>query len=560
MQYMDLDLIMANPWQTRTQVLPEHVRVLAASIKERFDANPEDPQCGLLQVPQARPHPDGAGLCQLAFGHHRLAAFQMLLDAGDQRFTQMPLQLSAFTDREMSDLAAIENAARADLSPVEKATAIQKRMADFKLSQLEAGQVFGYKSQGAVSNLLRLLDLPPEVQAKVTSGELPERAARQLIDVARVSPKAAIKAMTAALGVSEELRDRELDYQVGDALAHTARRLSDYSLPWPVDWPEQPISAEIVTLPVVAKFGEVAARKSASPHGDLQELRSCQGCPFRMKQRYDEWCTRPTCYDHKRVTYVALELQQLAKKLQVPVLAEAEVEAARCCFTGEYSDDQRDKVKRALDRRDASLRLCAFKNGNNNGWSRKSFTGSESIALASVDLPALLKVAEEDIVDHAEAQRRDREAHAQRVQTTRSILVRGAELLGVTLPKDAALLELLAFGAGYDLFECLDDGVPFAWLVKGVDETGEPDDLVDDMEGFKTLTVDQQRTLLMFHLLELAVGYSYLDKSEQARETVAEWARRLKVKLPANWHKLDGAAAKRGRPAKGAAKAKAKKA
>ncbi len=157
-ELVPLELIDSNPWQGRLDEDAVHVKALAEDIAENT----------LLQPGLGR---RVNGRVQIAFAHSRLAAFKFLDEsfgtrgngqAGDT-FALFPVILRELTDRQMSDYAAAENAKRKNLTAIETAQAIQKRIADFGLTQLEAGRPFGYTSQGAVANLLRLLELPPAV-------------------------------------------------------------------------------------------------------------------------------------------------------------------------------------------------------------------------------------------------------------------------------------------------------------------------------------------------------------------------------------------------------------
>jgi ParB family transcriptional regulator, chromosome partitioning protein len=163
--------IKANPYQARLADDPEHIQGIADSI--RTD--------GLLQTPLARRI---NGHYELAFGHSRLAAWQ-IAKPGEP----FPLEVRELTDRQMSDAAASENGRRKNLSAIETATAIERRIRDFKLSQLEAAKPFGYTSQGGVSNLLRLLKLPETVRAMVQDGRAVELIRRALVKIPKLRPE-----------------------------------------------------------------------------------------------------------------------------------------------------------------------------------------------------------------------------------------------------------------------------------------------------------------------------------------------------------------------------------
>lgn len=169
-----LDRIHPNPFQTRSAIHKDHIDRLAASIYEQ----------GLLQVPQAREKPRAPGQYQLVFGHSRLAAFQLLHQRhpDDERWARLPLIIVQLNDQLMFESCIAENASREDISPIARARALQTYIRMFDASQTEVGKLFGL-SQGAVSNLIRLLSLPDQVIEIVDRRILSERLARALLEV-----------------------------------------------------------------------------------------------------------------------------------------------------------------------------------------------------------------------------------------------------------------------------------------------------------------------------------------------------------------------------------------
>lgn len=191
---VSLDCIHPNPFQTRKVNNREHVERLAASIA----------QIGLQEPPQARAMPAKPGHYELVFGHTRFAAFQLLhkrhLD--EPRFARMPLYKVRLSDRQMFEGGVTENIDRQDISCIERALALKMYIEKFNATQKDCGRLFGL-SQGAVSNLLRLLRLPQPVIEIVQHGVLPERSARMLVNVA---PEDAIRIAKAAAQRDEDVR------------------------------------------------------------------------------------------------------------------------------------------------------------------------------------------------------------------------------------------------------------------------------------------------------------------------------------------------------------------
>jgi ParB family chromosome partitioning protein len=191
---VSLDCIHPNPFQTRRHMNPSHVEKLAASIE----------QMGLQEPPQARALPLKPGHYELVFGHTRFAAFRLLhkRHPNEPRFARMPLYKVRLTDRQMFEGGVAENIDRQDISCIERAVALKTYIEKFNATQKDCGRLFGL-TQGAVSNLLRLLRLPQPVVEIVQQGILPERSARMLVNLA---PEDAIRIAKAAAQRDEDVR------------------------------------------------------------------------------------------------------------------------------------------------------------------------------------------------------------------------------------------------------------------------------------------------------------------------------------------------------------------
>ena len=118
----------------------------------------------------------------------RLASGYYQIIAGERRWracrmagiSEVPVIIRELSDSEMTELALIENLQREDLSPVEEALGYQTLMEHYQFTQEEVSKSVG-KSRPAVTNALRLLHLPAEVLAMVSSGELSAGHARTLL-------------------------------------------------------------------------------------------------------------------------------------------------------------------------------------------------------------------------------------------------------------------------------------------------------------------------------------------------------------------------------------------
>lgn len=347
--------VYVNPWQPRTSDDAAHISALAEDIRIN----------GLLQYPVGRIHPQDVEAVQLAFGHSRFAAWQ-LAKPGEP----FPIDIRELSDRQMSDVAAAENAEdkRKNLSTIETAHAIQRRMADFDLNQFEAGAPFGYKSQSAVANLLRMLKLPEAIHPLIGEAGLPERHARGLINLARALPDQAQK-------IAEEVAKAESKDQIfEDELAHTLR---EYGQPM---W-DMPFEKEAI-LPV----DRVETAKKFL--GNIATLPVCKGCDFFISNERTEYCMRPGCYDLKCQAATWQEVERLGKKLKIAVIQEGE--KTQLIFDGSKSNQEQLAAK-ALAAKHESLRLAPYTKNDYNAYVRKRVLGAEHVELHTTDLTALKK-------------------------------------------------------------------------------------------------------------------------------------------------------------------------
>jgi len=157
-----LELIGPNPRQPRRDIDEGALVALADSLRER----------GVLQPVLLRPVPGGT--YELIAGERRWRAAQL---AG---FDTVPALVRAHDDAESLELALIENMAREDLNPVEEARACALLVEELGLTREDIGRRVG-RSRVAVSNLLRLLDLPDEVLELLAAGHLSEGHGRALL-------------------------------------------------------------------------------------------------------------------------------------------------------------------------------------------------------------------------------------------------------------------------------------------------------------------------------------------------------------------------------------------
>ena len=161
---IDLNNISANPKQPRTAFDEDQLTELALSIKE----------VGLLQPPVVRSI--GNGKYQLIMGERRFRAAKL---AG---LKSIPVIIRQTADDELLREALIENIHRSQLNPLEEGAAYQQLLNDFSYTHDELAAKLS-KSRPAITNTMRLLNLPPSVQRKVAAGVISAGHARALLSL-----------------------------------------------------------------------------------------------------------------------------------------------------------------------------------------------------------------------------------------------------------------------------------------------------------------------------------------------------------------------------------------
>ena len=160
-----LDLMQAGKYQPRTRMDEGSLYELAESIRSQ----------GIMQPILVRPI--GEGRYEIIAGERRSRAAKL---AG---LSEVPVLVKDVPDEAAAAMALIENIQREDLNPLEEAQALQRLIDEFDLTHAAAAEAVG-RSRAAVSNLLRLLELPAEIRALVQAGQLEMGAARALLPLA----------------------------------------------------------------------------------------------------------------------------------------------------------------------------------------------------------------------------------------------------------------------------------------------------------------------------------------------------------------------------------------
>ena len=191
---LPVDLIEPNPEQPRSSFEPAALDALAGSISS----------AGLLQPLIVRPL-DG-GRFELVAGERRWRAAQK---AG---LTKVPAVIRTSPEDERLQAALIENMVREDLNPVEEARACAALVDDLGISKEELARRVG-RSRAAISNLIRLLDLPDQVLKLLAKGDLTEGHGRAILQVTDQEARTRLAKRAAKEGWS--VRDTELHTRDG---------------------------------------------------------------------------------------------------------------------------------------------------------------------------------------------------------------------------------------------------------------------------------------------------------------------------------------------------------
>ncbi|TRW98782.1 ParB/RepB/Spo0J family partition protein [Paracoccus sp. M683] len=159
-----IEQLSPNPDQPRRDFQPEALQELAQSLKAR----------GVLQPLIVRPHPRDDGLYQIVAGERRWRAAQLA------QLHELPVIIKDLTDTEVLEIALIENIQRADLNAIEEAASFRQLMDRFGHTQEQLAEALN-KSRSHIANLLRLLNLPDQVQVWLKEGKLTAGHARALV-------------------------------------------------------------------------------------------------------------------------------------------------------------------------------------------------------------------------------------------------------------------------------------------------------------------------------------------------------------------------------------------
>jgi len=191
--YVKTISILENRFQPRQNYDEAKLEDLKASIKEK----------GVLQPILVRKHENGY---EVVAGERRLRAAKAL------GIEQVPVIIKNVTDREALVLALVENIQREELNAIEEAMGFKRLMEEFQFTQEAIAEAIG-KDRSTVTNLLRLLRLPDEIQKHVADAKLSMGHARALLSL----EDASIQKKMARVIIEKELSVRQVEELVKNA-------------------------------------------------------------------------------------------------------------------------------------------------------------------------------------------------------------------------------------------------------------------------------------------------------------------------------------------------------
>ena len=187
---IDPGLVDPNPWQPRSVVDDAGLAELTASLGEH----------GLVQPIVVRARGDRY---QLIAGQRRLAAARRL------SWAKVPVRVLDVDDRQMSEIAIVENLQRRDLDALEKATSFKSYLSAWGCTQDELAKRLSI-DRSTVTNLIRLLELPEAVQQRLRAGEISMGHARALLSLGDEHEQVSLAGRIVAEGLSVRAIESEV--------------------------------------------------------------------------------------------------------------------------------------------------------------------------------------------------------------------------------------------------------------------------------------------------------------------------------------------------------------
>ena len=243
---LPVDLLQRGKYQPRLDMRAESLQELADSIKVQGVVQP------IVVRPLGAPGIGESQRYEIIAGERRWRAAQM---AG---LGEIPAVIRHIPDEAAIAVALIENIQRENLNPLEEARALERLITEFELTHQEAAEAVG-RSRASVSNLLRLLELAPEVSELLEKREIEMGHARALLALTNRRQQAELGALIAKQALS-----------VRDAEASVRRILQPAAAKADGDGPSRDPNVHRLEQELADKLGaKVAIRHSAGGKGQL---------------------------------------------------------------------------------------------------------------------------------------------------------------------------------------------------------------------------------------------------------------------------------------------------
>ncbi len=239
LRQLPVEWLQRGLYQPRREMDPAQLEDLAGSIRAQ----------GVVQPIVVRPLMGEAQRYEIIAGERRWRAAQM---AG---LYEIPALIRQIPDQTALAVALIENIQREDLNPMEEATALQRLIDEFNLTHQSVAEAVG-RSRTAVTNLLRLLGLQPEVRRLLEHGDLEMGHARALLSLAESDQQE----------VARQVVDRRLTVRETEALV---KRLQEGKPHSPVAKPQNPDVARLQQQLAERIGASVAIQQGSRGKGQL---------------------------------------------------------------------------------------------------------------------------------------------------------------------------------------------------------------------------------------------------------------------------------------------------
>lgn len=257
-QRVSLDQIVPSPLQPRKEFMPEQLAELMDSIREH----------GIIQPLIVR---SVNGKMELIAGERRFRASREL------GLKEVPIIVRHASDRDVLEMALIENLQREDLNPIEEARAYNRLAEEFQMKQEDIAKRVG-KNRATVANAMRLLDLAQSVQDLVSHGKITAGHAKVLL---------MLKSSEAQVKAAEEVLKKGLTVRATEKLAHNIinppvpkPKVDDADMKQAVESCEQRLMQHLSTN-VAIKHSEKKGSIEIDYYGvdDLNRLLALMGVP-----------------------------------------------------------------------------------------------------------------------------------------------------------------------------------------------------------------------------------------------------------------------------------------